>query len=162
MRNRDEKFAHPDIEENVKGIQLLGRRANENTECLDADGLPVIGTWLKPGAVLVGRISASVTVDDTGVKKTQYQSTSVPYKGSEMAVVDEVAVSNKHAKVRIRITRSAEVGDKFTSRYGQKGTVGKVVFEEDMPFVAHGDPGLVGTRPTLLSTRKHSVKNISN
>lgn len=150
LRNRNEKFGHPEIEEKREGCQLLGRRANENLECLDADGLPVVGTWVRPGMHLVGRVSAVTVVDQTGMKKKQIHSTSVIYKGSEAAMVDEVAISGRHVKVRLRITRSAEVGDKFTSRYGQKGTVGVVINEEDMPFVISGPDGLHGARPDLI------------
>lgn len=150
LRNRNEKFGHPEIEELREGCRILGRRANENLECLDADGTPVVGTWVRPGMHLVGRISAVTVVDRTGMKKKQIHSTSVIYKGSEPAMIDEVALSGKHLKVRLRITRSAQVGDKFTSRYGQKGTVGVVLHDEDMPFVISGPDGLDGTRPDLI------------
>ena len=150
LRSRTEYFGHPDVEEVRLGKKLLARRARGSTESLDSDGMPIIGTWVRQGSLLVGRISAIDTKDPTGGRVTHYHSTSAVYKGNEPAIVDDVAISGKIVKVRLRISRSAQVGDKFTSRYAQKGTVGRVVHEEDLPFVVGGPPGMEGMRPDLV------------
>ncbi|MDG2113477.1 MAG: acetyl-CoA C-acyltransferase, partial [Actinomycetota bacterium] len=63
--------------------------------------------------------------------------------GHDHTYVDKVMLSgNKNdthlIKLRIRSTRRPELGDKFSSRHGQKGVVGRVVAQEDMPFSDHG------------------------
>ena len=67
------------------------------------------------------------------------------WKGSKNAdgFVDSVMISSNHddamiVKTRIRSTRTPELGDKFSSRHGQKGVCGMIVNQEDMPFTDDG------------------------
>ena len=61
-------------------------------------------------------------------------------KKNERGIVDSVVLTtNKDGKaaviVRLRCTKRPEIGDKFSSRHGQKGTIGIILAQEDMPFV---------------------------
>ena len=66
------------------------------------------------------------------------------YKGAAPAIVDKVLLTSSNEsqdvliKVLLRQVRRPEVGDKFSSRHGQKGVCGLIVNQEDMPFSEKG------------------------
>ena len=73
----------------------------------------------------------------------KYKDTSVSVKTNENGYIDKNYINIngdgfKFTKVRIRSIRVPEIGDKFSSRHGQKGTVGMVYNESDMPFTKDG------------------------
>ena len=72
-----------------------------------------------------------------------YRPAPMSYRGAEAAIVDRVMVTSTAAdhtivKVSMRQTRRPELGDKFSSRHGQKGVVGLIVDQADMPFTPEG------------------------
>ncbi|KAF8897916.1 hypothetical protein BD779DRAFT_1432675 [Infundibulicybe gibba] len=102
---------------------------------LDNDGLPFIGTRLSSGDPLAAYID-----DVTG--RTKF----IKYKGEELAYVDEVRLLGTDAgdselqklHLTLRITRSPVIGDKFSSRHGQKGVCSQKWPAVDMPFSESG------------------------
>ncbi|KZT29445.1 beta and beta-prime subunits of DNA dependent RNA-polymerase [Neolentinus lepideus HHB14362 ss-1] len=102
---------------------------------LDLDGYPFVGIRLAPGDPIAAYI------DDT-TSRTKF----VKYKGDEVAYVDEVRILGSDAadlecqkiQVTIRIARSPVIGDKFSSRHGQKGVCSQKWPAIDMPFTESG------------------------
>jgi len=76
-------------------------------------------------------------------KTIKYEDQSKTYRTTEETYIDKNYTGRNgdgynFAKVRVRILRKPVLGDKFSSRHGQKGTCGNIIPEEDMPFTKDG------------------------
>ncbi|EJT46891.1 DNA-directed RNA polymerase i polypeptide 2 [Trichosporon asahii var. asahii CBS 2479] len=116
----------------------LGRDVKPDSpwrQFLDQDGLPQLGTRVKSGDPLCAYID-----DTTGRTKVH------KYKGDETAYIDEVRVLGsdlgdselQKIHIKLRIPRSPVIGDKFSSRHGQKGVCSVKFKDIDMPFSESG------------------------
>ncbi|UYI26234.1 DNA-directed RNA polymerase II subunit RPB2 [Encephalitozoon cuniculi] len=107
---------------------------NPKESVLDEDGLGKPGKMVRDGTVYVNKMSP---VDGT------YKFTGKVHRG-DPAYIDKILITKSQDQVLIktmlRQTRVPEIGDKFSSRHGQKGVVGLLVRQEDMPF---NDQGIV-------------------
>ena len=109
---------------------------------IDGDGLPAVGAVLYPGASYASRIDA-----DTRRSKLSR------VKGDDVAIVDRVTVVGggptcpgpARAAITLRMSRNPVVGDKFSSRHGQKGVLSRAWPDADLPFVE-----ATGMRPDLI------------
>ncbi|PFH49259.1 hypothetical protein AMATHDRAFT_76288 [Amanita thiersii Skay4041] len=118
-----------------RDIKFTGDDAHPCCQFLDLDGLPFVGTRLKSGDPIAGY------VDDT-LGRTRF----AKYKGDEVAYIDEVRLLGSDAgdselqkiHITLRITRSPVIGDKFSSRHGQKGVCSQKWPAVDMPFSESG------------------------
>ncbi|TFK29086.1 DNA-directed RNA polymerase [Coprinopsis marcescibilis] len=117
-------------------------------DIVQPDGLPGVGERVDPGDVYVNKQSPTNATDNTFTGQAAavpYKNAPLSYKSPVSGMVDKVMISDTDndqtlIKVLIRQTRRPELGDKFSSRHGQKGVCGLIVNQEDMPF---NDDGIV-------------------
>jgi len=110
-----------------------------NYDMLDADGIIKYGSEVTETTVLVGLVSP-VTVDN---QVTGYRDGSMTPKRGQHGIVDAIyryvtPEGLLGVKIRVAEHRVPVLGDKFSARHGQKGTVGLRVPEEDMPYTRDG------------------------
>jgi DNA-directed RNA polymerase III subunit RPC2 len=112
---------------------------DKKLHAVDKDGLPFIGEKLVNGDIYVNKYSPQIKNDLSNGGDVQYTHTPSVYKSATPSHIDRVLITTnpedpKLLKVIMRQTRRPELGDKFSSRHGQKGVVGLIVNQEDMPF----------------------------
>ncbi|MFH1750106.1 MAG: DNA-directed RNA polymerase subunit B [Candidatus Micrarchaeota archaeon] len=125
---------------------VQGYLGEETYKSIEGDGLISPEVYVPGDSVLIGKTSPprflkEISALDVEVEKRRESSVTV--RSNEDGIVDSVMVSesiagNRFVKVRVRKTNVPEIGDKFASRYGQKGIVALLVNQEDMPFTKQG------------------------
>ncbi|CAH8278261.1 unnamed protein product [Arabidopsis lyrata] len=116
----------------------------EKMQILDDDGIASPGEIIRPNDVYIYKQIPVCTTRDkitSPLSDSQYRPAREFFKGpeGETQVVDRVALCSDKSgslciKYIIRHTRRPELGDKFSSRHGQKGVCGTIIQQEDFPF----------------------------
>ena len=147
----DEKFCKPN-KKYTKGLKL------GNYDILDENGFVPENTKVDSGDIIIGKV-IPITKNKKDVQ--YYKDNSTGIRPNESGYIDKNLISRngdgyRFAKVKIRSTRSPTIGDKHSSRHGQKGTVGMVYRQQDMPFTKDGivpdiimNPHAVPSRMTI-------------
>lgn len=130
----------------------LGYRDDERASHrqIGTDGLIDVGSriekdeaWMIKGMPLNTSTSGMGSSDAGSNADVEFKDAELTYRTPDHSYIDRVMLTQNEAetsiiKVQTRQTRRPEVGDKFSSRHGQKGVVGIVVPQEDLPFSDQG------------------------
>ena len=120
------------------------RKWNYDYSHLNSDGLVwEKNIFLKKGTVIIGRTTKKMIKKEDGSRVPEISDSSIIIKHGEEGYLDKVlntlnSEGVRIVKVRIRIPRIPEIGDKFASSTAQKGTCGMIFPEADMPFDKDG------------------------
>ncbi|MBI2138001.1 DNA-directed RNA polymerase subunit B [Candidatus Woesearchaeota archaeon] len=125
---------------------VKGYKSERDYRLLEDDGIISPEASIGEGDVIIGKTSPPrflSNLDEYSLDSSTRRESSVSVKHGERGIIDFVLITeneegNKLVQVRVRDERIPEIGDKFTSRHGQKGVVGLIVPEGDMPFSESG------------------------
>ncbi len=126
--------------------EVKGYKSERDYRFLEGDGIIYPEAVVKEEDVIIGKTSPPrflSSLDEYSLASNIRRESSIGLRHGEKGVIDFVMITeneegNKLVQVRIRDQRIPEIGDKFTSRHGQKGVVGLIVPESDIPFTASG------------------------
>ncbi len=169
MQCRETKLGPEEI---TRDIPNVSEEARKN---LDENGIVVVGTEVKEGDILVGKVTpkgmAELTSEEKllhaifGEKTREVRDTSlrVPHGGE--GIVHEVKIYSrkendelpagvsKVIRVYIAQKRKIQIGDKMSGRHGNKGVISLILPQEDMPFMPDGTPVDVMLNPQGVPSR---------
>ena len=130
----------------VPDKDVKGYKSEADYRYLEGDGIVYNESVVREGDVVIGKTSPPrflSGMDEYSLASNVRRESSVAMAHGEEGIVDFVYVTensegNKLIQVRLRDQRIPEIGDKFTSRHGQKGVIGMIVPQADMPFSTSG------------------------
>jgi DNA-directed RNA polymerase II subunit RPB2 len=136
----EEEYCKPDKEE-TKGMKPF------NYDKLDDNGFIKENTYVSNNDIIMGKRMPN-KVNDTA-EAYKFKDNSIPLKQNEYGFIDRNFSDNKYflnvnndgykfSKVKIRNIRIPTIGDKLSSRHGQKGIIGMIYNQEDLPFTKDG------------------------
>ncbi|CAK79043.1 unnamed protein product (macronuclear) [Paramecium tetraurelia] len=145
QRNKESRF-NERIDEPPTKTHNTKKKFIKKYHALDNDGITKVGAQLHHGDIYVNKKTPQVP-DNPQTENIQIADTPSVFKEKWPYTVDRVLIINntndgtekiKTIKTIFRQIRRPEFGDKFSSRHGQKGVVGLIVNQEDMPFNERG------------------------
>lgn len=152
----DTKLGHEETTRDIPNV------AEEDLANLDEEGIVVVGSEVKPGDILVGKIApkgeTELTAEERllraifGEKAREVRDTSLRMPHGEHGIVTNIQILERSRgdelepgtikKINIEVAqmRHVVVGDKLAGRHGNKGVISKIVPVSDMPYLEDGTP----------------------
>ena len=120
-----------------------------NYNKVNSRGVIPENTLVENRDIIISKVTPIKENRNDHTKVIKYEDQSKIYRTAEEVYIDRNYIDRNgdgysFAKVRLRAVRKPVIGDKFSSRHGQKGTVGNIIPEQDMPFMSNG------TRPDII------------
>ena len=166
---RDTKLGPEEITRDIPNV------AEEALKDLDEDGIISIGADVRPGDILVGKVTpkgeTELTAEERllraifGEKAREVRDTSLRVPHGEAGKIVDVKIFsrenndelppgvNQLVRVYIAQKRKISVGDKMSGRHGNKGVVSRIMRQEDMPFLPDGTPVDIVLNPLGVPSR---------
>ena len=166
---RDTKLGPEEITRDIPNV------GEDSLKDLDQDGIIRVGAEVRPGDILVGKVTpkgeTELTAEERllraifGEKAREVRDTSLRVPHGEAGTIVDVKVFtrensdelgpgvNKVIRVYIAQKRKISVGDKMAGRHGNKGVISRILPEEDMPFMPDGTPVDVVLNPLGVPSR---------
>ena len=166
---RDTKLGPEEITREVPNV------GDDVLKDLDENGIIRIGAEVRPGDILVGKVTpkgeTELTAEEKllraifGEKAREVRDTSLRVPHGEAGTVVDVKIFTRdncdelaagvHKVVRIYIAqkRKISVGDKISGRHGNKGVISRILPREDMPYLPDGTPLQIVLNPLGLPSR---------
>jgi DNA-directed RNA polymerase II subunit RPB2 len=135
--NGDEEIRCKPDSSKTKGMKF------GNYNKVNSKGIVPENTLIENRDIIIAKVTPIKENRNDHTKVIKYEDGSKQYRTVEETYIDKNYIDRNgdgysFAKVRLRTLRKPVIGDKFSSRHGQKGTVGNIIPEEDMPFTADG------------------------
>ena len=166
---RDTKLGPEEITRDIPNV------GEDSLKDLDEDGIIRVGAEVRPGDILVGKVTpkgeTELTAEERllraifGEKAREVRDTSLRVPHGEAGTIVDVKVFtrensdelgpgvNKIIRIYIAQKRKISVGDKMAGRHGNKGVISRILPTEDMPFMPDGTPVDVVLNPLGVPSR---------
>ena len=137
-----------------------------NYDKVNENGVIPENTLVENRDIIISKVSPIKEARNDHTKLMKYEDQSRIYRTKGEAYIDKNYIERNgdgynFCKVRIRIIRKPVIGDKFSSRHGQKGTIGNIIPECDMPFMENGvrpdiiiNPHAIPSRMTIAQLKE--------
>jgi len=150
--NGDEEIRCKPDASKTKGMKI------GNYNKVNSQGVIPENTIVENRDIIIAKVTPIKENRNDHTKVIKYEDQSKIYRTTEETYVDKNYIDRNgegynFAKVRLRTLRKPVIGDKFSSRHGQKGTIGNIIPECDMPFTSSGVKPDIIINPHAIPSR---------
>ena len=164
-----------DEDKKVNGEEELRMKPNKlttknmkfgNYDKINKNGVMDKNTLVEDKDIIISKVVVIRENKNKNEQLIKYEDQSRCYRTDEETYIDDTSIGRNGdgyncCKVRLRTLRVPNIGDKFSSRHGQKGTIGNIINEEDMPFTKEGlrpdliiNPHAIPSRMTIAQLKE--------